>query len=150
MTLMPRRPRLFWIGLLFYFVSFFLVAAAGTSDMGQVPGFIYAFYALISPMVPGIGAFVDSSSSLPFAHIIWFSVLVSGWINPVFFSAAVLMMDGNRPRLVALLRVGVILMIPFTWLFFATNGLLHPREGYFLWVTGIVMVVVSDWIAGDE
>jgi hypothetical protein len=75
---------------------------------------------------------------------------VAAWINPVFLITAFLVLAETHQRLVVILKVAVILMIPFTWLFFATFRLLYPREGHFAWVLGMLLVLFSDRLAGSE
>jgi hypothetical protein len=84
-----RRRHVFWIGLLSYVISFFLVAVVGT---GPARGYWCAFYALVMPWWPqslGEGGIFEGKV---FEYL---SVLVSGWINPFFLIAAILVFLGR-------------------------------------------------------
>lgn len=136
---MSQQLRIFWIGLLIYVVSFFLIAAqfVGLGNPSPWFGFFAAFYAFLLPLDGMIG------HGAPFhSYIEWTALLVSGWINPVFVIAAFLDLTGQYKRTVAVLRTILLLMIPFCWVFF-TSALMYPREGHFLWIAGMLMVLFS-------
>ncbi len=46
----------------------------------------------------------------------------------------------------AVLRIVVILMIPFCWVVFHYESL-HPREGHFVWIIGMLLVLFSPELA---
>jgi hypothetical protein len=80
----------------------------------------------------------------------YLSLLIAGWINPVFLVTAFFVLAEAHQRLVALLKVAVVVMIPFTWLFFATFRAVYPREGHFLWVFGMLLALFSDRVTRNE
>ena len=139
---MTRQLRIFWWGILIYAVSFFLVAA----QFGPTPwfGFLAAIYSFCLPW-DNHGWVVDHWG--PFHNYFqWAALVVSGWINPVFIITAFLDLSGQYPRTVAVLRIVILAMIPFCWVFFAFAFMI-PREGHFAWVAGMVMVLFSKKIA---
>jgi len=52
-------------------------------------------------------------------------------------------------RTVAILRIVVLLMMPFCWVVFHDHES-YPREGHFLWLFGMVLVVFSFPASGDD
>jgi hypothetical protein len=120
-----------WIGLALYLLSFALPAivlnSSGTSTM---PGFECAWFAFRAPW---------GSSDDPISRIEWISIAFSGWVNPVFWAA---MLTARKPRAFRILRITVLCMIPFCWVFFKYEGL-YPREGHFAWVAGMLLALYS-------
>jgi|SRR5579872_2319539 len=138
---MTRRSRIFWVGLLIYAASFFLIALGGSP--GPCYGFYAAFYAFILPWNNhpiGPGGIFDSKLE-------WLSLLLSGWINPIFLTAAFLDLTGIHKRAFAILRVVVVLVTPFCWIFFVCSHDYYPREGHFIWILGMLVVLFSRKIA---
>jgi|SRR5690348_3023637 len=138
---MTRQLRVFWVGILIYVVSFFLIATQfiGMGFWSPWFGFLAALYAL---WLPWSGGWVVVHWGVFDSYFKWVALLVSGWINPVFIVAAFLDLSGQYPRTVAVLRIVIPVMIPFCWFFFAFM-LMYPREGHFAWVAGMLMVLFS-------
>lgn len=137
---MTRQLRIFWWGILIYAVSFFLVAA----QFGPTPwfGFLAAIYSFCLPWDNGIA----TAQGPPFHNYLqWAALVVSGWINPVFVVTAFLDLSRQYPRTTAVLRIVILTMIPFCWVFFAFAFMI-PREGHFAWVAGMLMVLFSKTI----
>ena len=140
---MTRPLKIFWWGMLIYAVSFFLIATQFIGMTVSSPwfGFLSAFYAFFLPWDGMVGR------GAPFHNYIeWSALLVSGWINPVFTITAFLDLSGQYKRAVGVLRVIILVMIPFCWVFFAT-AFMYPREGHFVWIAGMLMVLFSRTIA---
>jgi hypothetical protein len=136
---MPPELRIFWIGIAIYFTSFFLPGIAIDPDASPWLGFLCAFYALILPF--------DHSMKLPGSSAVF--LFISGLINPVFIAAAFLKLSGVTPLRATILRTAVLIMLPFTIGFFALDKFsTRPREGYFLWIGAILMVLLADKLAG--
>ena len=74
------------------------------------------------------------------------SVLLSGWINPVVLITVIFLIRGRPQRLVAGMRIVVILMIPFCWVVFHREGV-YPREGHFVWIAGMLVNLFSRELA---
>jgi len=144
-----HQPRLFWVGLLLYAVSFFLVAVSGiqTSSGGPAFGFECAFTTLLFS-VEQAKVLVHELPSIS-DPIQYFSVLISGWINLVFLAFVVVSTIGNRLRLGNIIRNAILLMIPFCWIVFHHEQL-FPREGYFLWTFGMLFTLFSVDLTQDE
>jgi hypothetical protein len=85
------------------------------------------------------------SPTNPFEYL---AVLVSGWINPVFLIATVLALSPRRQGLARAFRTIVVVMIPFCWIVFYCDSV-YPREGYFLWTAGMLVVLFADRLADD-
>jgi hypothetical protein len=146
-VLLPRNLKIFWSGLFVYFFSFLLLATRSSPPGdGRMPGFLCAFFAFVEPLNEAKLALFHN---VPFSlhPVPYFSLLIAGWINPVFLVTAFLMLTDTHQRLVVILRVAVILMIPFSWLFFATFQLSYPREGHFVWVISMLLVLFSERLA---
>lgn len=135
--IVKTKPRLFYFGLVIYLASFFLVGAGGP---GQAPpshgsrGYFLAWWALLIPWInidlwtKGLGPILMPATA------------VSGLINPIFISGVFTLVVGYR-RAFAVLRVIVLSMMPFCWPLFFMG--FRPREGYFVWTLGILLVLFS-------
>jgi hypothetical protein len=68
--------------------------------------------------------------------------LLIGWINPVFIIAAFLELSEYCPRLFPILRIAISSIVPVPWvLFFQARQRVYPREGYFLWILGMLLAI---------
>lgn len=130
----------FWTGLLLYVASFFLIAVVAGSS--TVPGIYCANIALRGPWT--IGNAMLRSNPLEFS-----SLLISGWINPLFLITIILMSREQFPQPIAILKIIILLMIPFCWIVFCYEEL-YPREGHFLWVIGMLLVLFSGRLRKEE
>ena len=74
------------------------------------------------------------------------SLPISGLINPLFLLTVAFMefKPFVRPR--AILRIVLLLLFPVCWVVFFHDEL-HPREGYFLWIAGMLLVLFSNEIS---
>jgi hypothetical protein len=70
------------------------------------------------------------------------ATLITGWINPAFLVTVALASFSRHRRLIAVLRIVVLLMVPFSWIEFHYQSV-YPREGYFLWTVGMLLVLFS-------
>ena len=77
------------------------------------------------------------------------SLLISGWINPVFLITAIFVLFSRLQAVTAVLRFVVVLMMPFCWVVFHYEGV-YPREGHFVWVFGMLLVLFSRELAKRE
>ena len=124
-------------------------ATGGSVGDGRMLGLMCAFFAFVLP-VNAARLALFHNVPLPIPPVPYVSLIIAGWINPIFLVTAFLILAGVHQRLVAILKGAVVLMLPFTWLFFGTFRMFYPREGHFLWVIGILLVLFSDRIAGSE
>jgi hypothetical protein len=139
--LLRQHVNLFRIGLLIYILSFFLAAVAGPGvQSGPAFGYYFAFYSLGFPLWWALG------HATVFGTMELLSMAISGMINLVFLTIAILVLF-NRVQLttgvVNILRYVVLAMIPFCWVVFHFEEL-YPREGHFLWIVGMLLVLFSD------
>ncbi len=135
-----KRRHILWIGLLLYVVSFFLVAIVHSFTGIAVRGYSCATSALFSPWEP------DATFDGRFDFL---STLISGWINPVFLITAIFVFLGRPHRLIAVMRVLVVVMVPFCWVVFHYEGV-YPREGHFGWIVGMLLALFSRELSGAE
>jgi hypothetical protein len=135
-----------WIALLagiaMFAVSFIIPAvkeASASPGSAGIPGFTCAIVTISVPWSK------DGREALHRAPLQYFSMLFSGWINPVFIIALLLVLI--RPKWVGgdILTYVVSFMFVFCWMVFYQFKL-YPREGYFLWMFGIVLALYSSKI----
>jgi hypothetical protein len=55
----------------------------------------------------------------------------------------------RAPRTSRVLKFVLLSMIPFCWVVFHYLEV-YPREGHFLWVIGILLVLLSSWRQGSD
>ena len=132
---MTRYQKIWAVGVAVYILSFFVPAMGGTRESGGAPGYSCAWYAFVLPL-RGFDGYFQSE------HLEYFSLLVSGWINPVFIAAAVLALSRKLGRLFVVLRAALVVMIPFCWVVYYKEES-YPREGHFLWILGMLLVLFS-------
>lgn len=129
-------------GLVMFGVSFILPAVrevkAAASSPG-VPGFTCATLTLTMPWGK------DGHALLQQSPVQYFSILLSGWINPLFVVALLPALIKPRSRPTAILVYLVTLMQVFCWIVFFQLHL-YPRYGYFLWLFGMLLALYSNKI----
>jgi hypothetical protein len=131
------------LGMILFVVSFFLIAVreayARQSDPGM-HGYTCAEVALLSPW----GS--DGLRTLREGPVDYFSVLLSGWINPVFLITTVVLLIRPDGRLARTLRIILLVMFVACWIVFYKEHL-HPQAGYFLWTAAMLLVLFSNKLA---
>ena len=133
-----KELSIFSVGLLLYAISFVCIAVVGTGSApfaGPNRGYMCALLGIVAPLVWG------NLWSQGLGPILMPTALVSGLINPLFLAALVLA-SSNRHRAFVFTRTIVVLMLPFCWIVFK-YGHFQPREGYFLWISGILLALFS-------
>jgi hypothetical protein len=135
-----RRRHVLWIGLSLYALSFFLVAVKDSLFGITMRGYECALNTLFGPWEP------DAHSQ---GRLSFLSLLISGWINPVFLITAIFVLFSRLQAVTAVLRFVVVLMMPFCWVVFHYEGV-YPREGHFVWVFGMLLVLFSRELAKRE
>lgn len=110
--LLPSHFKLFWTGLLIYAISFVLFATGGSVGDGRMLGLMCAFFAFVLP-VNAARLALFHNVPLPIPPVPYVSLIIAGWINPIFLVTAFLIMAGVHQRLVAILKVAVVSMLPF-------------------------------------
>jgi hypothetical protein len=144
---MPERtPKLFWIGLAIYAVSFFLIALSHPKNgpaLQPVFGFFCAWVCFVYPWIDArLVLFHGARPTFDFFS--WASLLISGWINPLFLFTAFFQISEFRPRLASFLKYSVVVMIPFSWFFAFYTIRTYPREGHVMWILGMLLVLFSN------
>jgi hypothetical protein len=132
---MKSRPIIFAAGLAMFAVSFFLW---GVTD---VRGYMCAYFALVFPWVE------DGRHLLLERPLEFVSIVLSGWINPIFLITLLLGWRRASARLVRFLKGEVVTMMLFCWPVFYYESV-RPRAGYFLWTAGMLMTLFAYKAAG--
>jgi hypothetical protein len=127
---------LFVIGFALYAGAFFLPAVF---EAGSAPlrGYDCALVTLIQVWTH------DNRALIHEEPVTYISLLVSGWINPLFLLTAIFTAFRKARKLAGILRILVLVMIPFCWIAFH-NVKVRPREGHFLWIIGMLLVLFSN------
>ena len=138
---MPVKQPWFALGLFLYTVSFFLTATGAASPVGRLKGFECAYFVESLPLTD-----TPFKTDSTFYHqpFLYFSVVISGLINPGFLVYVILAGLKRNPRLQKVLRFALFSMIPFCWIVFYFFKV-YPREGHVLWVVGILLALFSSW-----
>jgi hypothetical protein len=140
LTAVAAQPRLYKNGLLLYGLSFLLASVSLYDWSGSYPGWgcayvaLQFFFAQASRWTHGMPSIGEPIS--------YFSSVVVGWINPIFWLTAYLRTTGRFHILINVLRIVLVGMMPLCFFVFQRNRL-HPREGYFVWIIGMLMVLFS-------
>lgn len=129
-------------GIAMFAVSFMLPAVKEASASPSSPGVRGFTCAVLTLEMPWSK---DGRDQLHQAPLQYFSILFSGWINPAFVLALLLIL--LRPQWLAgtMLTYLVTLMFVFCWIVFYQLKL-YPRQGYFLWMFGILLALYSSKI----
>jgi hypothetical protein len=135
-------PNAYWLGLTIYGISFVLVALGWTSLSPDTKffGFHCASFSFFYPWVEARDVLFHHVPPL-FGPLAYISLLVSGWINPLFIFVALLDWADSQQRLASILRKVILAMIPFAWLFSFYAIRTFPREGHFLWIIGMLFTL---------
>ena len=128
-----------------YAVSFALVAVADRwPSRGMMRGYEAALFSiwftLGAPPLSDHWLFHDFKLE-------YFSLLISGFINPLFIVILILAARGYQ-QAVRILRITLLLMIPFCWVVFSGQGS-YPREGCFLWLFGMVLALFCGYLQSE-
>jgi hypothetical protein len=140
----------FWTGLLLYVASFFpgifgyRLVAVKTHNPTTIGGY-YEFTGFDCAKAALLGPWEEHGPR----DVSDFSLLISGWINPLLVITVFLALWKKYPRATAILRIMILLMIPFCWVFFYYTES-YPREGHFLWVIGMLLMLFSGKFRKDE
>ena len=130
-------------GIALFAYSFTLPAVKEANAAATATGMIGYKCATLTLLVPW-GK--DGFQMLRDSPLQYVSILLSGWINPVFLIALVLAMI--RPRLRASLTLSMVTtaMFVFCWIVFSQLKL-HPMAGYWMWMAGILLALYSNLLA---
>jgi hypothetical protein len=138
-----KTNRVFWIGLLIYVVSFFLVALGETQptpSMHPLLGVVCAAETFVYPLLIAKMSLLDHSANLPPIPIFSF-LLLSGWVNPIFLIAVIVDLTELRPQLLAVIKILLLITVTCSWVTAFYYFRTFPREGHLLWVIGMLLVL---------
>lgn len=131
-------------GLALFAVSFNLPAIRETGKAGApantITGYKCAVLALLQPWGKEGMSFLRSDP------LTYFSVLISGWINPVFLVVLLVQFIKPGARLNWIFLVLLLIMFVFCWIVFYKIHF-SAYTGYYVWMLGILVALCSDlWI----
>jgi hypothetical protein len=129
-------------GIVMFAVSFMLPAVKEASASPSSPGVRGFTCAIATISLPWGKDGRDARRSAPLQY---FSILLSGWINPAFIVALLLVLVRPQWLAGAMLTYVVTLMFVFCWIVFYQLKL-YPQQGYFLWMFGILLALYSSKI----
>ena len=133
----------FWGGFSLYVVSFWLTAMKGQHGIWAPESPTIAAWAFDAFLAPLRFAHVQSAGALlEDLNIAKVSFFLNGWINPVFLLVVILMLLDKTPKLTRVLRYVLLPMVAFCWIVLLYEHAC-PREGYFLWTIGMLLVLLS-------
>jgi hypothetical protein len=139
----------FWTGLAVYALSFLLhgvgvIPFSGGGSSSPMRGYLCAVNAAFFPLYLLVANF--ASPKLNANEIVGLvAALIGGLINPLFWITVVHVVR-NRQDTVATLRLVLVVMFLCCGIAFYALGIV-PREGFLLWVLGILLVVASAEVA---
>lgn len=132
---MTRQHKIFFAGFGIYLASFFLFAvAASWPRSAPLRGYECAVWAFSVPLHSSDWVRVQTWDIF---------VFLSAWTNVVFLGFLALNLLSRFRRLLPAMRIIVLSTIPFSWLAFY-YGPFYPREGYFFWLLGMLLLLFSD------
>ncbi len=137
---MSTKQALFRLGLVFYVLSFFLVA---TGDREGIVGRLRGYECAYSVVHAALTTTPFSPSSTDYAPpFMYLSILISALITPVFLVNVTLIFLKRASRTASVLKFVLLSMIPFCWVIFHALKV-YPREGHVFWVIGMLLVLFS-------
>jgi hypothetical protein len=142
---LKRANLLFWTGLLLYLASFFLVAVEKTGEgRRELRGYVCAFDSFVWSSGGVLEILQRSARVRSTSEFLDFlSLLISAWVNPIFLVSATFLHFKRTNSVIRIaVFVAVLTMIPWCWVFFHFERL-SPREGHFVWILGMLLVLVS-------
>jgi hypothetical protein len=137
----PLRWLALFIGLALFGASFNMVAVKEASNKGNTAGILGYKCATLSLSAPWGGS--DSQKMRQQTPALWFSLLISGWINPAFLLGLLVMLAAPQQRWALLFRCLIALMFIACWVFFYKVHLV-PLQGYYVWMAGILLALFSN------
>jgi hypothetical protein len=130
---------LVWLAILAYVGSYFLTAVKDATASPRAAGYPGYFCAYITLTSPWGSSGVNELRQDP---VDFFSVLFSGWINPLFLIALIVRWRRPHGRLGWILGALLLILFPACWVVFF-KAHLRPSTGYFLWSAAIVVALFS-------
>lgn len=132
-----RSEKVLLVALIVFAIAFFLPAIwIPLVGPHTATGYWCAWVTLVSPWT------TDGLKDLPAAPLKYFSILLSGWINPLFLMSMVLSRRESTIRLSRTLRTVALIFMPTCWIVFFTQNV-YPFVGYFIWTAAMVAALFS-------
>lgn len=132
-----RSEKVLLVALSVFAISFFLPAIwIPHVTPRTATGYWCAWVTLVSPWT------ADGLKDLPTSPVKYFSILLSGWINPVFLISVVLSRRESARKLSRTLRTIALVLMPACWIVFYTQGV-YPFVAYFIWTAAMVAALFS-------
>jgi len=139
-----RSEKVLLGALIVFLISFFLPAIwIPHVTPHTATGYWCAYVTLISPWT------ADGLRDLPTAPVKYFSILLSGWINPLFLISTVLSRSEGTRRTSRMLRMVALFLMPACWIVFFTQNV-YPFVGYLFWTAAMIAALFSSsFLAGS-
>jgi hypothetical protein len=132
-----RSEKVLLVALIVFAIAFFLPAIwIPHVSPRTATGYWCAYVTLVSPWT------ADGLKDLPTAPIKYFSILLSGWINPLFLISIVLSRREKTVRPSRTLRTVALILMPTCWIVFYTQGV-YPFVAYFIWTAAMIVALFS-------
>jgi hypothetical protein len=131
---------LFLAGLALFAFSFTLPSIRELAKPGATPNKMLGYDCAITALLVPWGK--DGFTIMRSDPLSYFSILLSGWINPLFLIALVLALVRASWRVNQLLRIIIPVMFIFCWIVFYK---IHFRAytGYWVWMAGVLLALWS-------
>jgi hypothetical protein len=134
---MERSQKVLVVALIVFLISFVLPAIwVPHVTPATLQGYWCAYNTLVFPWS------AEGLNGLGKEPVQFFSILFSGWINPLFLIALLLLRRENTRKLGRTLRAVVLCLMPACWIVFLENGV-YPFIGYFIWTAAIIVALFS-------
>lgn len=134
---MQKSEKVLLGALIVFLISFFLPAIwIPHVTPHTATGYWCAWVTFVSPWT------ADGLRDLPTAPTKYFSILLSGWINPLFLISMVLSRRESTRRLSRTLRTVALCLMPACWIVFYTQGV-YPFVAYFIWTAAMIVALFS-------
>jgi hypothetical protein len=134
------------VAMMLYVASFFLSAGKEFHNAPLNPafrGYECAYITLLSPWSR------DSLSSMHEEPLLYFAILFSGWINPMFLITMGFLLKKRSARVGEILRIVLVLMFPACWIVYYKMHL-RPDYGYYLWTAAMLVAMFAGWFGSSE
>lgn len=122
------------VAMVLYVASFFLIA--GREFFGEYPGYWCAYVTLLLPWSR------DGLNSLHERPLLYFAILLSGWITPMFLLTLGFLLKKSAHNIGQILRIVLLLMLPACWIVFSQERL-RPSCGYYIWTGAMLLALFS-------
>ena len=133
---MQRDRIVLLVAMIVFAVSFLLPAVYMSGVHPTFEGYWCAYVTIVGPWTK---VNLEDISAEP---IQYFSILLSGLINPLFLASIFLLHRERTKRIGRIMRLALLCLLPVCWIVFLENHL-YPHVGYFLWVGGMILALYS-------